>query len=152
VRFFSISFSSAPRAIDRGRCDTPVFIAHSIAQKVPNRGISPENRCSLPNLKYYFQTGRYEAGSFRKPLLYPHSTTMPDPRTPRAIVSDSFRASFVMLGERERATAALRAVSSFHPPGFTYALLDPRSPLDVALCFTTCHYFSRERFAATKSK
>ena len=39
--------------------------------EVPNRGISPENRCSLPKLSIRFQTGRYEAGSFRKPLLYP---------------------------------------------------------------------------------
>ena len=41
------------------------FIAQSIAQNVPNRGISPENRYSLPKLKYCFQTGRYEAGFCR---------------------------------------------------------------------------------------
>jgi hypothetical protein len=50
---------------------TRFFIAHSIAQMVPNRGISPENRCSRPKLSDSFQTGRYEAGSIRNPMLYP---------------------------------------------------------------------------------
>ena len=55
-------------------CDSILIrflIAHSIAQMVPNRGISPENQCSDPKLSDSFQTGRVETGSIRNPMLYP---------------------------------------------------------------------------------